>query len=178
MLSRLLLWLPVVYAGSSSHTKSFHLFPGVHPVLCSQSKGQLSCGNAYRKVTSATCAHALARSNAADAARADSGASRLSQSNASRSLCLLWHSRKYPVSAKGISGRGTLLVQTAEQPELAQCDSVAAVPTAQGAVSSIATQAVSPFLCGDPSYRYVVKQLLTSVVQEICMLRSVGAGSG
>jgi len=33
-------------------------------------------------------------------------------------------------------------------------------------------------LCEDPSYRYVVKQLLTSVVQEICMLRSVGAGSG
>jgi hypothetical protein len=39
-----------------------------------------------------------------------------------------------------------------------------------------ATKAVSPLL-GAASYRHAVKQLLTSVVREICMLRSVGAGA-
>jgi hypothetical protein len=45
----------------------------------------------------------------------------------------------------------------------------------QGAVSFAATKAVSPLL-GAASYRHAVKQLLTSVVREICTLRSVGAG--
>jgi hypothetical protein len=46
----------------------------------------------------------------------------------------------------------------------------------QGAVSVAATKAVSPLL-GATSYRRAVQQLLTSVVQEICTLRSVGAGA-
>ena len=52
---------------------------------------------------------------------------------------------------------------------------MAAIPTDQGAVSISATKAVSPLL-GVASYRRAVKQLLTSVVREICTLRSVGAG--
>jgi hypothetical protein len=39
-----------------------------------------------------------------------------------------------------------------------------------------ATKAVSPLL-GVASYRRAVKHLLTSVVREICTLRSVGAGA-
>ncbi len=46
----------------------------------------------------------------------------------------------------------------------------------QGAVSVAATKAVSPLL-GAASYRHAVKQLLTSVVREICTLSSVGAGA-
>jgi hypothetical protein len=42
-------------------------------------------------------------------------------------------------------------------------------------LSVAATKALSPLL-GAASYRQAVKQLLTSVVREICMLRSVGAG--
>ena len=53
---------------------------------------------------------------------------------------------------------------------------VDAIPADQGAVSTTATKAVSP-LYGATSYRCAVKQLLTSVVREICTLRSVGAGS-
>jgi hypothetical protein len=45
-----------------------------------------------------------------------------------------------------------------------------------GAVSVAATKAVSPLL-GATSYCHAVKQLLTSVVREICTLRSVGAGA-
>src|SRR5437899_9474056 len=59
--------------------------------------------------------------------------------------------------------------------ELARADLVEAIPADQGAVSVAATQAVSPLL-GAASYRHAVKQLLTSVVREICTLRSVGAG--
>ena len=50
-----------------------------------------------------------------------------------------------------------------------------AIPADQGAVSVAATKAVSPLL-GAASYRRAVNQLLTSVVREICTLRSVGAG--
>jgi len=46
---------------------------------------------------------------------------------------------------------------------------VEAIPTDQGAVSTSATKAVPPI-----SYRHAVSHLLTSVVREICMLRSVG----
>jgi hypothetical protein len=52
---------------------------------------------------------------------------------------------------------------------------VEALPTDQGAVSIDATKAVSPLL-GAASYRRAVKHLPTSVVREICTLRSVGAG--
>src|SRR4029077_14707466 len=52
---------------------------------------------------------------------------------------------------------------------------VEAIPADQGAVSVAATKVVSPLL-GAASYRRAVKQLLTSVVREICTLRSVGAG--
>jgi hypothetical protein len=48
------------------------------------------------------------------------------------------------------------------------------VSTDQGAVTISATKAVSPLL-GVASYRRAVKHLLTSVVREICTLRSVGA---
>jgi hypothetical protein len=41
----------------------------------------------------------------------------------------------------------------------------------------VATKAVSP-IPGAASYRYAVNRLLTSVVREICTLRSVGAGGG
>jgi hypothetical protein len=47
----------------------------------------------------------------------------------------------------------------------------------QGAISVVATKAVPP-IPGVTSYRCAVNQLLTSVVQEICALRSVGAGGG
>jgi hypothetical protein len=52
---------------------------------------------------------------------------------------------------------------------------VEAIPADQGAASVAATKAVSPLL-GAASYRHAVNQLLTSVVREICTLRSVGAG--
>lgn len=52
---------------------------------------------------------------------------------------------------------------------------VEAFPTDPGPISISATKAVSPLL-GVASYRRAVKHLLTSVVREICTLRSVGAG--
>jgi group II intron reverse transcriptase/maturase len=96
--------------------------------------------------------------------------------NAPRSLCVLRHRRQHTGVATGPSGRGTLLAQDAEQPELARARLVEAIPADQGAVSVAATKAVSPLL-GAASYRHAVKQLLTSVVREICTLRSVGAGA-
>jgi hypothetical protein len=65
----------------------------------------------------------------------------------------------------------------AQQSELEGRALVEAIPTDQEAVSISATKAVSPLL-GVASYRRAVKHLLTSVVREICTLRSVGAGSG
>jgi len=71
---------------------------------------------------------------------------------------------------------GRLNAQNPEQPELARADLVEAIPADQGAVSVAATKAVPPLL-GPASYRRAVKQLLTSVVREVCTLRSVGAGA-
>ena len=116
------------------------------------------------------------RPDAANAALIDPGANRLPQSNAPRSLCVLRHRREYTGVAAGPSGRGTLLAQDAKQPELARAGLVEAIPADQGAVPVAATKAVSPLL-GAASYRRAVKQLLTSVVREICTLRSVGAGA-
>src|ERR1035437_5438827 len=95
---------------------------------------------------------------------------------APRSLCVLRHRREHPGVVTGPSGCGTLLAQNAEQPELARADLVEAISADQGALSFDATKAVSPLL-GAASYRHAVKQLLTSVVREICTLRSVGAGA-
>ena len=75
--------------------------------------------------------------------------------------------------AAGPSCRGTLLAQNAEPPELARAGLVEAISADQGSVSVAAAKAISPLL-GDVSYRHAVKQLLTSAVREICMLRSVG----
>ena len=119
--------------------------------------------------------HAIAGPDAADAALVDPGAGGHPQSNAPRSLCVLRHCREHPGIATGPSGRGTLLAQHAQQSELEGSGLVEAIPTDQGAVSLSATKAVSPLL-GVASYRRAVKQLLTSVVREICTLRSVGAG--
>src|SRR6201987_74662 len=130
---------------------------------------------AYGKVTPAACVDALARPDAADAALVDPGANRMPQSNAPRSLCVLRHRREHTGVATGPSGCGALLAQDAEQPELARGGLVEAIPADQGAVSVVATKAVSPLL-GAASYRRVVNQLLTSVVREIRTLRSVGAG--
>jgi RNA-directed DNA polymerase len=99
------------------------------------------------------------------------------QPNASRPLCVLRHCRAFPGTAAGPSGRGALLAQNAEQPELEGRDLVEAIPSDQGAVPTVATKAVSP-LCGAASYRHAVNQLLTSVVRETCTLLSVGAGGG
>src|SRR5208337_4143454 len=93
-----------------------------------------------------------------------------------RLICVLRHRREYPGFATGPSGRGAVLAQNAEQPELARADLVEEISADQGAVSVAATKAVSPLL-GAASYRHAVKQLLTSVVREICTLRSVGAGA-
>src|SRR5215471_16592527 len=84
-------------------------------VLHPQSERQLSGWIVYRKVTTATCAHAFTGSNAADAAFTAQGASGPPQSNASRSLCLLRHCRKHSGVAEGASGRGAVLAQNAEQ---------------------------------------------------------------
>ncbi len=62
------------------------------------------------------------------------------------------------------------------QSELEGYGLVAAIPTDQGAVSIGATKAVSPSP-GVASSRRAVKHILTSVVREICTLRSVGAGA-
>src|SRR5208337_4613227 len=97
------------------------------------------------------------------AALADPGAGRPPQSSAPRSLCLLWHCRELSGTAAGTSGRGAILAQDAEQPELERRDSMEAIPSDQGTVSAIATKAVSP-LSGVASYRYAVNHLLTSVV--------------
>ena len=51
-----------------------------------------------------------------------------------------------------------------------------AIPADQGAVSVAATSSISLTRSYKLSPR--VKQLLTSVVREICTLRSVGAGNG
>src|SRR5713101_3449896 len=152
------------------------LLSEIHAVLHSQSERQLSGRAAYGKVTPAARADALAGPDAANAALVDPGANRLPQSNAPRSLCVLRHCWEHTGIATGPSGRGTLLAQNAEQPELARADLVEAIPADQGAVSVAATKAVSPLL-GAASYRRAVKQLLTSVVREICTLRSVGAGA-
>jgi hypothetical protein len=137
-------------------------------------KGNFRVG-AYGKVTPAACVDALARPDAADAALSDPGANRMPPSNAPRSLCVLRHRREHTGLATGPSGCGTLLAQNAEQPELARAALVEAISADQGSVSVVATKALSPLL-GAASYRHAVKQLLTSVVREICMLRSVGAG--
>src|SRR5271167_3966826 len=100
-----------------------------------------------------------------------------SQSNAPRSLCILWHCREFPRTAPGASGRGALLAQNVEQSELERRDQLGAIPADQGTVPAATTKAVSP-LPGAASYRHAVKQLLKSVVREICTLRSVGAGGG
>src|SRR5271157_5324159 len=80
-------------------------------------------------------------------------------------------------TAAGTSGRGAILAQDAEQPELERRDSMEAIPSDQGTVSAIATKAVSP-LSGVASYRYAVNHLLTSLVRETRTLRSGGAGAG
>ena len=104
------------------------LLPGVHPVLHPQPERQLSGWAAYGKVTPAARVDALARPDAADAALIDPGANRLPQSNAPRSLCVLRHRWEHTGVATGPSGRGTLLAQDAEQPELARAGLVAAIP--------------------------------------------------
>jgi hypothetical protein len=72
---------------------------------------------------------------------------------------------------------GALLAQDALQPELEGRLWLDEVPTDQGAISVVATKAVSP-IPGAASYRCAVNQLLKSVVREIRTLRSVGAGGG
>jgi len=57
-----------------------------------------------------------------------------SQSNASRSRCVLRYCRESSVTAKGPSGRGTLLAQNTEQSELARRGPLGAIPTDQVAV--------------------------------------------
>src|SRR5262249_46552209 len=114
--------------------------------------------------------------NTTDAALADSRTSRPPQSTASRPLCILRHCRKLSGFAASASGRGALLAQNAEQPELERRDLVEEISRDQGAVPVVATKAVSS-LHGVTSYRRAVR-LLTSVVRENRTLRSVGAGSG
>jgi len=100
---------------------------------------------AYRKITPAACMDALARPDAADAALVAPEANQMPQSNAPRSLCVLRHRREHTGVATSPSGRGTLLAQDAEQPELARAGLVEAIPTDPGAVSIGATQAVSSY---------------------------------
>jgi hypothetical protein len=110
-----------------------------------QPERQLSGWLAYtEKDTTATRAHALAGPDAADAALADSGTGRPPQSSAPWSLCVLWHCRELSGTAAGTSGRGAILAQDAEQPELERRDAMEAIPSDQGTVSAIATKAVSP----------------------------------
>ena len=114
-------------------------------------------------------------SNAASVAFVNPGTGGHPQSNAPQPLCVLRHCREHPRIATGPSGHRALLAHHAHQSELAGSGLVEAIPTDQGAVSISATKAVSPLL-GVASYRRAVKHLLTSVVREICTLRSVGAG--
>src|SRR5258707_15375325 len=160
-----------------AETPGDDLLLGVYPVLHSQSERQLSDWIAYGKVTTATRADAVARPDAADAALVAPGTGESSQSNAPRSLCLLWHCRESSGIATGPSGRGALLAQNVEQSELGRRDPVGAIPANQGTVPSATTKAVSP-LQGTASYRHTVKQLLKTVVRQIRTLRSVGAGGG
>ena len=80
-------------------------------------------------------------------------------------------------AATGPWGRGTLLAQDAEQPELARRGSVEDLPPSQGAVSLAATKAVSP-VPGATSSRGAVTHLLTSVVRKTAryVLWEPGAG--
>src|ERR1700722_20180783 len=90
-------------------------------------------------------------------------------------LCVLRHCREHPSIATGASGRSAVLAHHAQQSELEGRGLVEAIPKDQGAVSIRATKTVSPLLGVASSRR--VNQLLKSVVREICMLRSVGAGA-
>src|ERR1700722_8001402 len=92
-------------------------------------------------------------------------------------LCVLRHCREHPSIATGASGRSAVLAHHAQQSEWEGRGLVEAIPTDQGAVSIRATKTVSPLL-GVASSRRAVNQLLKSVVREICMLRSGGAGGG
>jgi hypothetical protein len=92
-------------------------------------------------------------------ALAGPGASEQSQQCAPWPLCLLWHCREPPSSAEVIPARGALLAQNAVQPQPEREDSVESVPTNPGAVSVLATKAVSR-LSGVTGYRSVVNQQL------------------
>jgi len=176
-------WRCIGWEWRATHSRDHKIVTSIHliragllsPVLHPQPERELSGWIAYGKVTPATRAPAFAGPDAANAALVDPAASPLPQSNAPWSLCILRHCRKYKGTAAGASGRGTILAQNAEQPELERADLVGAIPADQGTVSAAATKAVSP-LRGVASYRRAVNQLLTSVVREICTLRSVGAG--
>src|SRR5260370_41538499 len=94
----------------------------------------------------------------ADAALVASGTGESSQSNAPWSLCILWHCRKSSGTATGPSGRGALLAQNVEQPELGRRDPVGAIPADQGTGPAATTKAVSP-LQRAASYHLPRKQL-------------------
>jgi hypothetical protein len=119
-----------------------NLLSGFHAVLHTQSKRQISGWTAYGKVTPAGRVDALARPDTANAALTDLAANRAPQSNAPRTLCILRHCRKHPCTAAGASGRGTLLAQNAEQPELARAD----------LVEALSADLRSGFRCCDQSY--------------------------
>src|SRR5258708_20748381 len=97
-----------------AETPGDDLLLGLYPVLHSQSERQLSDWIAYGKVTTATRADAVARPDAADAALVAPGTGESSQSNAPRSLCILWHCRESPGIATGPSGRAPLLAQNGD----------------------------------------------------------------
>jgi RNA-directed DNA polymerase len=101
-----------------------------------------------------------------------------SQSNASRSLCVLRHCRESSGTATGPSGRGTLLAQNAEQSELARAVWWTQFQRIKSQFPLLATKAVSLLLPGAAGYRQTVNQLPTSPVREIRTLGSVGAGGG
>ena len=90
------------------------------------------------------------------------------------STCFWWMAIARLSSKVGVET--SLLAHHAQQSELEAYSLVDPIPTDQAAVSLSATKAVSPLL-GVASYRRAVKHLLTSVVREICTLRSVGAGA-
>ena len=128
-------------------------------------KGNFRIGFAYGKVTTATRADAVARPDAADAALVAPGTGESSQSNAPRSLYILWHCRESSGIVTGPSGRGALLAQNVEHSELGRRDPVGAIPANQGTVPAATTKGVSP-LQGAASYRHTVKQLLKNVVRQ------------